>query len=82
MGWFKNLFLKKKANYCAVAFMTAISLVFLYCLFIGIGTVCFSADAELGLVGILLAVVSGVILFVNVLLILKLISCIRFKKKI
>ncbi len=70
-----------KTRYVAIAFLVCMSIIFVYHLLIGVGTVCLSNTAELGFVGIVFVVVSGIILLVNIVLIGKMISAVRFKKR-
>jgi hypothetical protein len=68
-------------EYYAIALIVGLSLCFTYYLFIGAGTVYLSSTAELGTIGMFFIVVSSVILLVNIVLVPKIVSAIRFKSR-
>lgn len=68
-------------KYYAIALIIGISLVFVYYLFIGVGTAYFSTNTELYSMGMFFMGVSGIVILVNISLISKLVSTIRFKKR-
>ena len=67
------------SRYYAIALLAAISIGYIYYLFIGSGTVYFTSDPELYSIGTFLVYVSMAVLCINVFLIFKLVSAIRFK---
>lgn len=69
------------SRYYAIALIVAVSLAFVYYLFIGAGTAYFSTTAELDSIAMFFVGVSSVVLLVNIALISKLVSAIRFKKR-
>lgn len=69
------------SRYYAIALIVGVSLVFAYYLFIGAGTAYLSTTAELNSIGMFFIAVSGAVLLVNIALISKLVSAIRFKKR-
>lgn len=68
-------------RYCVSVLSVVISLIFVYYLLIGFGTACFASVTELVYLGVLFVGVSGIVLVVNIILILKTRSSIRFKKR-
>lgn len=68
-------------QYIAIVPVVILSIVFLYCLFIGISTYHFSSASELLSVGLLLIITSAVALIINVVLLVRLISTIKFKSR-
>lgn len=69
------------SRYYAIALIVGVSLAFVYYLFIGAGTAYFSTNAELDSIAMFFVGVSSVVLLVNIALISKLVSAIRFKKR-
>lgn len=69
------------SRYFALVIIGVLALSFVYYLFIGITTSYFSSDSELYSVGIFFLVVSVCFLLCNILLILRLISAIKFKRR-
>ena len=69
------------SRYYAIALIVGVSLAFAYYLFIGAGTAYFSTTAELDSIAMFFVGVSGAVLLVNIALISKLVSAIRFKKR-
>ena len=69
------------SRYYAIALLVGASLAFAYYLFIGAGTAYFSTTAELDFIAMFFVGVSGSVLLVNIVLISKLVSAIRFKKR-
>lgn len=69
------------SRYLAIVFIGTMTISFTYYLFIGIATSCLASDSELYSIGIFFAVISGVFLLCNIIVILKLISAIRFKTR-
>lgn len=67
------------SRYYAIALLVAISIGYIYYLFIGSGTVYFTSDSELYSIGTFFIYASMAVLCINVFLISKLISAIRFK---
>lgn len=67
------------SKYFAIAVCTLLSIIFLYCLFIGVSTVYFSS--EFFLLGIFFVLVACIGLFANVALIAKFITAIKYKRR-
>lgn len=67
------------SRYFATVLVLALTISFVYYLFIGAGTTYFSSNSELYSVGIFFIGVSLVVLVINIILIAKLLSAIRFK---
>lgn len=68
-------------EYFAIALIVGFSLCFAYYLFIGVGTMYLSSTAELSTIGMFFIVVSSIILLVNIVLVPKIVSIIRFKAR-
>ena len=69
------------SRYFAIVLTLALSISFVYYLFIGAGTAYFSSNSELYSIGVFFVSVSLAVLAVNIILISKLISAIRFKSR-
>lgn len=69
------------SRYYAITIIVGISLIFAYYLFIGSATMYLSTIAELNSIGIIFTGVSGLVLIINVVLVMKMISTIKFKKR-
>lgn len=67
------------SRYYAIALLVAISIGYIYYLFIGSGTVYYSSDPELYSIGTFFIYASMAVLCINVFLVSKLVSAIRFK---
>ena len=67
------------SRYYAIALLIAVSIWYVYYLFIGSGTVSFTSDSELHSIGVFFVYASIAVLCINVFLVSKLISAIRFK---
>lgn len=66
-------------RYCAVAIISVLSVFLLYCLLIGVGTIYFSSKHFI--VGLVFTVLSSIFLVVNIVMLIKLISTIKFKSR-
>lgn len=69
------------SRYFALVLIVTLSISFLYFLFIGIATYCFSSTTEVFVVGMILICVSAIVLLANAALIARLVSTIKFKTR-